>query len=136
MASYSLKRFERQEGPKQRPRSGELASVTLRGAGAPFRRGMKRGIALGEATPSRVTSRTLPATTCGPGTSRPPARKIATKSRAYSVPHLDEKAMEKLGMGSLLSVSKGSREPAYLMHLVYKPKGKAPRVVFASLARA
>jgi leucyl aminopeptidase len=33
--------------------------------------------------------------------------------------------MKKLGMGLLLGVSSGSREPARLIHLVYKPKGKA-----------
>lgn len=35
---------------------------------------------------------------------------------------LDEKQMEKLGMGSLLSVSKGSEQPARLIVLKYEPK--------------
>ncbi len=37
----------------------------------------------------------------------------------------DEKAMAKLGMGLLLGVAAGSRQPPRLVHLVYKPKGKS-----------
>jgi leucyl aminopeptidase len=37
---------------------------------------------------------------------------------------LDEAKMEKLGMGSLLSVSKGSEQPAKLIVLRYTPAGK------------
>ncbi len=38
---------------------------------------------------------------------------------------IDEKAMAKLGMGLLLGVAAGSRQPPRLIHLVYKPKGKS-----------
>ena len=37
--------------------------------------------------------------------------------------------MKKWGMGSLLSVSRGSAEPAYLIHLTYKPAKKAQRKI-------
>jgi leucyl aminopeptidase len=57
------------------------------------------------------------------------ARKIAKNSPKITVKALDEKSMEKLGMGSLLSVSRGSSEPAYLIHLVYKPAKKAKRKI-------
>ena len=33
----------------------------------------------------------------------------------------------KLGMGSYLAVARGSSEPPYFLHLVYKPKGKAKK---------
>jgi leucyl aminopeptidase len=38
---------------------------------------------------------------------------------------LSEADMKKLGMGALLSVSAGSAEPAYLVHLTYKPAKKS-----------
>ena len=57
------------------------------------------------------------------------ARKVARSSTAISIQIIDEKAMARLGMGSLLSVSRGSEEPAYLIHLVHKPKQKASRKI-------
>lgn len=53
------------------------------------------------------------------------ARGIAAKSQRITAKILDEKSMAQLGMGSLLSVSRGSEEPAYLIHLTYKPKSTA-----------
>jgi leucyl aminopeptidase len=50
------------------------------------------------------------------------ARKIASASPSLTCKVLDEAAMERLGMGALLGVSRGSRQPAKLIHLVYKPK--------------
>ena len=47
------------------------------------------------------------------------ARKIAKNSPKITVKALDEKSMEKLGMGSLLSVSRGSSEPAYSNTITY-----------------
>ncbi|MFH1725854.1 MAG: leucyl aminopeptidase [Elusimicrobiota bacterium] len=46
-----------------------------------------------------------------------------------SVKVIDKKAAEKLGMGSFLSVARGSSAPPYFVHLVYKPKGKARKRV-------
>jgi leucyl aminopeptidase len=57
------------------------------------------------------------------------ARKIARRSPRVTAQALDEKAMAKLGMGSLLSVSRGSSEPAYLIHLVYKPTKKSDKKI-------
>jgi leucyl aminopeptidase len=37
---------------------------------------------------------------------------------------LDERAMKQLGMGALLGVSRGSVEPARLIHLTYKPAAR------------
>jgi leucyl aminopeptidase len=37
----------------------------------------------------------------------------------------DKRDIEKLGMGLLLGVAQGSRQPPRLLHLTYKPKGKA-----------
>ncbi|MFK5923667.1 MAG: leucyl aminopeptidase [Verrucomicrobiota bacterium] len=57
------------------------------------------------------------------------AKKIAKNSSSLSVKIIDEKAMARLKMDALLSVSKGSCEPAYLIHLIYKPKKKSSRKI-------
>ena len=53
------------------------------------------------------------------------ARAIAASSDHVKIKVFDEKAMGRMKMGSLLSVSRGSQEPAYLIHLAYRPKKKS-----------
>ncbi|WP_297529371.1 leucyl aminopeptidase [Thiohalobacter sp.] len=62
----------------------------------------------------------LPGNICTPTYLADTARELARKSRKAKVTVLDEKAMEKLGMGALLSVARGSREPARLITLEYR----------------
>ena len=57
------------------------------------------------------------------------ARKISKLSGNVSLKVIDEASMKKLGMGSLLSVSAGSSEPAYLIHMTYRPKIKAKKKI-------
>lgn len=52
------------------------------------------------------------------------ALKLASASSLISCQVLDEKKLEKLGAGALLAVSRGSVEPAFLIHLTYTPKTK------------
>jgi leucyl aminopeptidase len=69
-----------------------------------------------------------PASEMTPGRLVETARAIAAghpKRMALTV-H-DEKALKKMGAGGLLAVAKGSDEPPYLIHLVYKPAKKARR---------
>jgi len=56
------------------------------------------------------------------------AQKIA-KGGTVTCKILDKAELEKLGMGSFLSVAKGSVEPPKLIHLTYKPTGKAKKKV-------
>ncbi len=62
----------------------------------------------------------LPGNICTPTYLADQARKLSRKSRRLKVQVLDEKQMEKLGMGALLSVSRGSRQPAKLIIMEYK----------------
>ncbi|HED66360.1 MAG TPA: hypothetical protein ENJ09_12500, partial [Planctomycetes bacterium] len=104
-----------------------LKRITLSGGGAPFRRGAKHGDVLGRANCFTRRLQDTPGNLMRPRDLVREARKIAGKSTAIRMKALDEKAMGALGMGSLLSVSKGSSEPAYLIHLSYKPKRKAKK---------
>ncbi len=62
----------------------------------------------------------LPGNICTPSYLADQARKLGRKSRRLRVQILGERQMEKLGMGALLSVSKGSRQPAQLIVMEYR----------------
>ncbi|MEJ2576571.1 MAG: leucyl aminopeptidase [Gammaproteobacteria bacterium] len=62
----------------------------------------------------------LPGNVCTPAYLAQQAREIGRRSRKLKVSVLEEKDMHKLGMGALLSVSRGSREPAKLIVMEYR----------------
>ena len=72
-----------------------------------------------------------PANHCTPTHLADHAKSLAKQFKSISVEVLDEAAMEKLGMGSLLSVSRGSEQPAKLITLQYSggDKGAKPVVL-------
>ena len=122
MGAYRLDAF------KSKPKQESLATVVIQ-ASAEFNRGAKRGEITGGGNVLARRLQDTPANKMRPRDMVAEARKIAKGSSAISVKILDEKAMGKLGMGSLLSVSRGSSEPAYLIHLTYKPTTKAKRKI-------
>jgi leucyl aminopeptidase len=62
----------------------------------------------------------LPGNICTPSYLASQARKLGKTCSYLKVSVMDEAGMKKLGMGALLSVSRGSREPARLITLEYK----------------
>jgi len=70
-----------------------------------------------------------PANICTPTYLAQQATKLAKGHRLLSVNILEEAAMKKLGMGSLLSVSQGSNEPAKLITLEYKGSNKSQKPI-------
>ncbi len=62
----------------------------------------------------------LPGNICTPGYLADEARKLGRADAKLRVQILEEKQMEKLGMGALLSVSRGSRQPAKLIIMDYR----------------
>ncbi len=71
----------------------------------------------------------LPGNICTPMHLANQATKLAKGSAKLKVEILEEKQMEKLGMGSLLSVSRGSRQPAKLIVMEYKGGAKKQKPV-------
>jgi leucyl aminopeptidase len=61
----------------------------------------------------------LPGNICTPGYLADQARELARRYPRLQARVLEEKEMEELGMGALLAVSRGSREPARLIVLEY-----------------
>lgn len=73
----------------------------------------------------------LPANICTPSYLADQAKKLGRTQKSIKVTVLDEAAMKKMGMGSLLSVSQGSHQPAKLISMEYKggKKGEKPVVL-------
>lgn len=73
----------------------------------------------------------LPGNVCTPTYLAKEAKKLAKDSSTLSTEVLSEKQMDELGMGSLLSVSAGSKEPAQLIVMEYNggAKSKKPTVL-------
>lgn len=67
----------------------------------------------------------LPGNICTPTYLAQQARKLARGNAKVSVSVLEEKKMKELGMGSLLSVSAGSEQPAKLIVMHYQGTGKS-----------
>lgn len=62
----------------------------------------------------------LPGNICTPSYLAEEARKLGRGNPKLKVSVLEEKSMQKLGMGALLSVSRGSRQPAKLIIMEYR----------------
>lgn len=110
---------------KSKSRPAKLKSVTLCGAGTGFRAGVKRGVALAEANAFARDLGNLPGNMLRPRDMVTRARGLARRSSRITARVHNEAALKKLKAGALLSVSAGSIEPAYMIHLTYKPKGKS-----------
>jgi len=90
--------------------------------------GLTEGAALAKGTNLARELGDLPGNICTPTYLASEARKLGRGQPKLSVKILDEKQMRELGMGSLLSVSEGSDQPAKLIVMEYKgaAKTKAP----------
>jgi len=83
-------------------------------------KGIKHGQAIAEGSALAKDLSNLPGNICTPSYLAEQARKLGRGNRKLKVSVLEEKQMEKLGMGALLSVSRGSRQPAKLIVMEYK----------------
>ncbi|MEM9381711.1 MAG: leucyl aminopeptidase, partial [Planctomycetota bacterium] len=125
LATYSF------DDSKSDPEAAALASITLGGPGAGFKRGARLGQLLAEASAFTRDLQNGAGNVVTPTALARRAQSIARKSPQVTCKVLDEAAMKKAGMGLLLGVSAGSVEPAKLIHLTYKTKGKVRgRVAF------
>ena len=119
MGSYRLLDFKSQAQPVGLKRMFIYA-------GKDFNAGARRGHAIGTANLMARRLQDTPANLMRPRDLVREARRLAGASPRITCRAHDEKAMARMSMGSLLSVSRGSSEPAYLIHMVYKPT-KQPR---------
>lgn len=105
----------------------KLSKVTIAASDASattIRKAVKEGEALAAGVTLARELGNLPGNICTPTYLADLAKKMGRDYENLKVSVLDEKKMEELGMGALLSVSKGSRQPAKLIVFEYKG-GKA-----------
>jgi leucyl aminopeptidase len=95
-----------------------------KGATDTVRKGVAHGEAIADGMQLSKDLANLPGNICTPSYLADEAKKLGRRSPKLKVSVLDEKQMQKLGMGALLSVSRGSRQPAKLIVMEYSG-GKA-----------
>jgi len=91
--------------------------------------GLSQGIAIAKGMDLTKLLADLPGNYCTPTYLAEQATVIASNSNNMSVEILEESDMEALGMGSFLSVSRGSRQPAKLIVLNYQGGAKDSKPV-------
>jgi len=119
----ALYRFERAKSAAPKPR--KLKRVQLlceRAQLATVKRGLREGQAVAGGVTLARDYANLPGNLCTPTFLAGEAKRLG-KEHGIEVTVLDEAAMRKLNMGSLLSVSRGSREPAKLIVFEYRGGG-------------
>jgi len=129
VAAECAYRFEYMKSKKSDPRP--LANIELLAAArdaAAVARGLRQGEAIGTGVSLAKDLGNLPSNVCTPTYLAEQARKIA-KEWKLELEVLERKDMEKLGMGSLLSVAQGSRQPPKLIVLHYAGGPKKARPV-------
>ena len=123
-ALYRFEQCKSKKNPPKRP----LKKLTLLARERRLLNAVKKGASHGEAVARGMNLArdlaNLPGNICTPNYLAEQARKLARQSDKLKVTALTEKQMEKLGMGALLSVSRGSRQPARLIVMEYRG-GKA-----------
>jgi len=115
--------------PKPAPVLRKL--IVANASSAAARAALQRGSAIGRGMNVARHLGDLPPNICTPSYLADQAKSFARKHGKLSVKVLDEKAMRELGMGSLLSVSAGSEQPAKLIVMEYRggKRGEQPQVL-------
>ena len=127
-----LYRFtEMKSGRKKKPMalSSFGHSVATRSDAAKSRLGAEHGDGIAEGMRLAKDLGNLPANVCTPSYLARTAKKLATGNGRLTTQILNESDMKRLGMGSLLSVTAGTVEPAKLIVMKYKGAGNAAPVV-------
>jgi len=123
ISQSALYEFNQLKSKNKRPKNKlrKLAlTVSDRGDVASSQRAIKDGSAIGKGVSLTRDLANLPPNICTPTYLADQAKKLGKSQKSVKVTVLSEAAMEKLGMGSLLSVSQGSRQPAKLISMEYK----------------
>jgi len=122
-------RFDSMKSKKSDPRP--LAHIELLAAArdeAAAARGLRHGSAVGAGVSLARDLGNLPGNVCTPTFLAEQAKKLAREWK-LDVEVLERKDMEKLGMGSLLSVAQGSRQPPKLIVVNYAGGAKKAKPV-------
>lgn len=118
--SYEFKQLKSKNKRSKNKLNKLVLMVSDRKDVATGERAVSDGTAIGKGVALARDLANLPANICTPSYLADQAKQLGKSKKSVKVTVLDEAAMEKLGMGSLLSVSQGSRQPAKLISMEYK----------------
>ncbi|MGE5792933.1 MAG: leucyl aminopeptidase, partial [Bacteroidota bacterium] len=129
-AAEALYRFDAMKSRKSAPRALKAVTFALaRKAGeASAQRGTAEGRAIAAGVALAKDLGNLPGNVCTPTYLAEQSEKLAREWQ-LGVEVLERREMEKLGMGALLSVAKGSRQPPKLIELSYRGGAKSAKPV-------
>lgn len=130
-ALYQFDQLKSEKKETRRPLRKFIFSVNGRGQLMQGEQAVRQGMAISAGIHLAKDLGNMPGNICTPGYLAIQADKLAIQHSKIKTSVLEEQDMEKLGMGSLLSVSKGSREPAKLITMEYMAgdKQQAPIVL-------
>ncbi|MFZ5594131.1 MAG: leucyl aminopeptidase [Pseudomonadota bacterium] len=127
-ALYRFDQLKSKKDTERRPLRKLVFSVSSRRDLADGERALEAGLAIAQGMALTKDLGNLPANICTPSYLADQARDLAKRYKNIKVDVLDIADMEKLGMGSLLSVARGSEQPPRLITLEYSggKKGEKP----------
>lgn len=120
-AQYRFDQCKSTSTPPKRPLKRATIVVAARAQLNSAKHAVEHGSAIAAGSKLAKDLANLPGNLCTPTYLAETAQKMGHGNSKLKVSVLTEKQMERLGMGSLLSVSRGSRQPAKL--IVFKYKG-------------
>ena len=126
---YRFDELKSDAKPPKKPLRRLSVAVSSRDHLDEAKTGVANGVAIANGIDLARTLGNRPGNFCTPTDLAKQARDLKKAYSELKVEILDEKAMEKLGMGSLLSVSRGSRQPARLIIMQYQGGEKSDKPV-------
>jgi leucyl aminopeptidase len=127
-ALYQYTQTKSEAKPVEKPLD-QLSFTATEADAAEFGQAMAQGAAIGQGMNLARELGNLPGNICTPTYLAEQAIKLGQQYNTIKTTVLEEADMEVLGMGSLLSVSRGSRQPAKLITMEYNGAGDARPVV-------
>ena len=128
-ALYQFNRMKSGRKPAVSPLKKIGFAIAARADAADTMRGAEHGNAIVTGASLAKDLGNLPANICTPSYLARTAKKLATGNGKLTTKVLNEPEMKRLGMGSLLSVTAGTNEPAKLIVMQYKGAAKDKPVV-------
>jgi leucyl aminopeptidase len=115
---YTQTKSEVKKHPRRLKRLGLIVHDRRQQKAA--RKALNHAVAIAKGVDLTKELANLPGNICTPSYLADAARKLGNGNAKLKVQILEEKQMHKLGMGALLSVSRGSRQPAKLIVMEYQ----------------
>ena len=130
-AVYRFDELKSEAKPSRHPLKRLTVASASREDLATIRAGIRAGASIARGMNLARTLGNRPGNHCTPSDLADQAKALKKEFPSLKVQVLEEKDMEKLGMGALLSVSRGSREPAKLIIMQHSggKKGAKPAVL-------